>query len=88
MSSLFGHLLLMLAIHSGKMYMPPSFSLWSIKASTIAYKLFGAGTSPVFIKEYITFLFLLMLLWVYHTGQTEKFSEGLLRLLLSATSVA
>ncbi len=31
MSSLFSHLLLMLAMHSGKMYMPPSFSLWSIE---------------------------------------------------------
>ncbi len=29
MSFLFSHLLLMLAMHSGKMYMPPSFSLWT-----------------------------------------------------------
>ena len=30
MSSLFGHLLLMLTMHSGEMYMPPSSSLLSI----------------------------------------------------------
>ena len=30
MPSLFSHSLLILAMHSDKMYMPPSFSLWSI----------------------------------------------------------
>ncbi len=33
MSSLFSHLLLTLAKHSGIMFMPPSFSLWSISLS-------------------------------------------------------
>ena len=33
MSSLFSHLLLMLAMHSGKLYMPPSFLLLSINIS-------------------------------------------------------
>ncbi len=32
MSSVFIDLLLMLAMHSGKMYMPPSFLLWSIRS--------------------------------------------------------
>ncbi len=30
MLSLFSHLLLMLAMHADKMYIPPSFLLWSI----------------------------------------------------------
>ena len=33
MPSLFSHLLLMLVVHSSKMNVPPSFSLWSIAVS-------------------------------------------------------
>ena len=39
-SSLFSHLLLMLAMHSGKMYMPPSFSLSSITGIIIIFNLY------------------------------------------------